>query len=156
MTINLGPRWDFATVPHNKLGWELSTSDGAIRLGHYQSGHERDGTDNGLRVKSYRGGGGEVHDIRYSDIVMKYVRRPFDINMLNNGNAGLPPDVGPRKAEAGQTENIPRFHDIHVINLTVTGSPVDGPVLGLPEQMPYAGAGIKRGLYGIPPRAHAG
>src|ERR1022692_1942405 len=38
-----------------------------------------DGTDNGLRIKSYRGGGGDVHDIRYSDIVMKYVRRPFDI-----------------------------------------------------------------------------
>jgi len=97
-----------------------------------------DGTDNGLRIKSYRGGGGEVHDIRYSDIVMKYVRRPFDINMLYNGNAGLPTDVGPRKAEAGQTENIPNFHDIHVTNLTVTGSPVAGRILGLPEQMANA------------------
>ncbi len=41
-----------------------------------------DGTDNGLRIKSYRGNGGEVHDIWYSDITMKNVRRPFDINML--------------------------------------------------------------------------
>ena len=94
-----------------------------------------DGTDNGLRIKSFRGGGGEVHDIRYSDIVMKFVRRPFDINMLYNGNAGLPTDVGPRKAEPGQTEYIPNFHDIHVTNLTVTGSPVAGRILGLPEQM---------------------
>ncbi len=31
------------------------------------------GTDNGLRIKSYRGRGGEVHDIWYSDIVMKNV-----------------------------------------------------------------------------------
>jgi len=93
------------------------------------------GTDNGLRIKSYRGGGGEVHDIHYSDIVMKYVRRPFDINMLYNGNAGLPSDVGPRKAEPGQTEYIPNFHDIHVSNLTVTGSPIAGRILGLPEQM---------------------
>jgi len=68
-----------------------------------------DGTDNGLRIKSYRGGGGEVHDIRYSDIVMKYVRRPFDINMLYNGNAGLATDVGPRKAEPGQTEQHSEF-----------------------------------------------
>ena len=96
------------------------------------------GTDNGLRIKSYRGNGGEVHDIRYSDIVMKHVRRPFDINMLYNGNAGLATDVGPRNAEPGQTENIPNFHDIHVTNLTVTGSPVAGRILGLPEQMANA------------------
>ncbi len=96
------------------------------------------GTDNGLRIKSYRGGGGEVHDIRYSDIVMKHVRRPFDINMLYNGNAGLATDVGPRQAEAGQTENIPNFHDIHITNLTVTGSPIAGRILGLPEQMANA------------------
>jgi len=92
-----------------------------------------DGTDNGLRIKSFRGGGGEVHDIRYSDITMRYVRRPFDINMLYNGNAGLPSDVGPRQAEPGQTEHIPNFHDIHVSNLTVIGSPVAGRILGLPE-----------------------
>jgi polygalacturonase len=92
------------------------------------------GTDNGLRIKSYRGNGGEVHDIRYSDIIMKNVRRPFDINMLYNGNAGLPTDVGPRRAEPGQTQNIPNFHDIHVTNLTVTRSPLAGRIIGIPEQ----------------------
>jgi hypothetical protein len=79
-----------------------------------------------------------VHDIRYSDVTMRYVRRPFDINMLYNGNAGLPSDVGPRKAEPGQTENIPNFHDIHVTNLTVTGSPIAGRILGLPELLANA------------------
>jgi polygalacturonase len=97
-----------------------------------------DGTDNGLRIKSYRGNGGEVHDIWYSDITMKNVRRPFDINMLYNGNAGLATDVGPREAAAGQTQNIPNFHDIHVTNLTVTRSPLAGRILGLPEQMANA------------------
>jgi polygalacturonase len=92
------------------------------------------GTDNGLRIKSYRGNGGEVHDIRYSDIVMKNVRRPFDINMLYNGNANTPTDVGPRQAGPGQTEALPNFHDIHVTNFTVTGSPMAGRILGLPEQ----------------------
>jgi hypothetical protein len=77
-----------------------------------------------------------VHDIRYSDIVMKNVRRPFDINMLYNGNAGGPTDVGPREP-AGHTENIPNFHDIHVTNLTVTRSPLAGRILGLPEQMAH-------------------
>ena len=95
------------------------------------------GTDNGLRIKSYRGNGGEVHDIRYSDITMKNVRRPFDINMLYNGNAGLATDVGPREAAPGQTQAIPNFHDIHVTNLTVTRSPLAGRILGLPEQMAH-------------------
>jgi hypothetical protein len=42
--------------------------------------------------------------------------------------------VGPRQAQAGQTQNIPNFHDIHVTNLTVTRSPLAGRILGLPEQ----------------------
>ena len=71
-----------------------------------------DGTDNGLRIKSYRGRGGEVHDVSYSDITMKNVRRPFDINMRYNGNANTPTDVGPRDADPGQTKAIPNFHDI--------------------------------------------
>jgi polygalacturonase len=96
------------------------------------------GTDNGLRIKSYRGGGGEVHDIWYSDITMRNVRRPFDINMLYNGNANTPTDVGPREAQPGQTTAIPNFHDIHVTNLTVTRSPLAGRILGIPEQMANA------------------
>ena len=95
-----------------------------------------DGTDNGLRIKSYRGNGGDVHDITYSDIVMKNVRRPFDINMLYNGNANTPTDVGPRQATAEQTTAIPNFHDIHITNLTVTRSPVAGRILGVAELMP--------------------
>lgn len=93
-----------------------------------------EGTDNGLRIKSYRGNGGDVHDIWYSDITMKNVRRPIDLNMLYNGNANTPTDVGPREAAAGQTEAIPHFHDIHFTNVTVTDSPLAGRILGLPEQ----------------------
>jgi polygalacturonase len=97
-----------------------------------------DGADNGLRIKSYRGNGGEVHDIWYSDIVMKNVARPFDINMLYNGNAGLETDLGPRQPAPGETKNIPNFHDIHLTNLTVTRSPLAGRIVGLPEQMAHA------------------
>jgi hypothetical protein len=70
---------------------------------------------------------------------MKYVRRPFDINMLYHGNDPTEwGDVGPRQAKRGETEAIPNFHDIHVANLTVTHSPVAGRILGLPEQMARA------------------
>jgi polygalacturonase len=96
------------------------------------------GTDNGLRIKSNRGRGGDVHDISYTDIEMKNVRRPFDINARYNGNADTPTDVGPREAEPGQTKDVPNFHDIHVTNLTVTRSPLAGRIIGIPEQMPHA------------------
>jgi polygalacturonase len=95
-----------------------------------------DGTANGLRIKSYRGRGGEVHDIEYSDIEMKNVRRPIDINLLYNGNANTPTDVGPRQAAPGQTRAIPNFHDIRITNLTATSCTLAGRILGLPEQMP--------------------
>ena len=97
-----------------------------------------DGSDNGLRIKSYRGRGGEVHDIWYSDITMKNVRRPFDINMRYNGNTptklpnGQSTDVGPREAD-GQTQAIPNFHDIHFSNITVTRAPMAGRIIGIPE-----------------------
>jgi hypothetical protein len=65
---------------------------------------------------------------------MKNVRRPSDVNMLYNGNAGLATDVGPRLPQAGQTQSIPDFHDIHATNLTVTRSPLAGRIIGLPEQ----------------------
>jgi polygalacturonase len=99
-----------------------------------------DGTDNGLRIKSFRGNGGEVHDIVYSDITMKNVRRPFDINMRYNGNANVVSDVGPRDPDPNderQASAIPKFHDIHVTNLTVTRSPIAGRIVGIPESMPY-------------------
>ncbi len=95
-----------------------------------------DGTDNGLRIKSFRGGGGEVKDFLYYNITMKNVRRPFDINMRYNGNAGLATDVGPREAEPGETQNIPNFHDIHIRDLTITRSPIAGRIVGIPEMMP--------------------
>ncbi len=95
-----------------------------------------DGTDNGLRIKSYRGSGGEVHDIQYSNISMKNVRRPFDINMRYNGNANTPIDVGVRDAN-GQTNNLPYFHDIHITNFTVVHSPIAGRIVGIPDSMPF-------------------
>jgi polygalacturonase len=93
-----------------------------------------DGSDHGLRIKSNRGRGGEVHDIHYSDITMKNVEQPFDINMLYNGNANTKTDIGPREAN-GLTKNIPYFHDINFDNISVMSSPVAGRILGLPEQL---------------------
>lgn len=95
-----------------------------------------DGTDNGLIINSYRGNGGEVHDVWYSDISMRYVRRPIDINMRYSGNNPTEQgDVGPRTAGPGETKYIPNCHDIHFANLRITNSPLAGRIIGLPEQM---------------------
>jgi polygalacturonase len=93
-----------------------------------------DGADNGIRIKSVRGKGGEVDEIHYTDITMKNVARPFDINMLYNGNANAKTDIGPRDPKGQPTEKIPNFHDIDITNLTVTRAPLAGRILGLPEQ----------------------
>ncbi len=93
-----------------------------------------DGADNGLRIKSRRGDGGEVHDIWYSNITIKNTRRPFDLNMRYLGNADTPTDVGPRAPEGQPTTALPNFHDIHVSNLTIINCPLAGRILGLPEQ----------------------
>jgi len=95
------------------------------------------GSDNGIRIKSHRGDAGEVHDIWYSNITMKDVKRPFDINTRYLGNSDTALDVGPRSPEGQPTTALPDFHDIHVSNLTITRSPLAGRILGIPEQMPH-------------------
>ena len=83
-----------------------------------------DGGDNGIRIKSVRGRGGLTDDIHYSDIQMKNVNRPIDINMLYNGNANTKTDVGPRQANG---------NDVTIKNVTITRAVNAGRILGLPE-----------------------
>ena len=78
-----------------------------------------------------------MHDIRYSDITMTNVRRPFDINMLYHGNDPTPwGDVGPRRSlsemRRRSAPELPRHprHEPHRHPLARRW-----PDLGLPEQM---------------------
>ncbi len=92
-----------------------------------------DGGDNGIRIKSYRGRGGLVDDISYSDLVMKNVNRAIDINMLYNGNANVKSDVGPRQTNAN-AENIPQVRDVRISNVKISRAVYAGRILGLPEK----------------------
>ncbi|MGD1275754.1 MAG: glycosyl hydrolase family 28 protein [Tepidisphaeraceae bacterium] len=94
-----------------------------------------DGGDNGIRIKSYRGRGGLVDDIRYSDLVMKNVNRAIDINLLYNGNANVKSDVGPRAAPTtGPSERIPEVRDVRIERVKITHAVHAGRILGLPEK----------------------
>ncbi|WP_046175546.1 glycoside hydrolase family 28 protein [Domibacillus indicus] len=116
---------------------------GGVVLGSEMSGDIRnvtvsncvfEGTDRGIRLKSRRGRGGAVEDIRVNNIIMKNVICPFIINAYYF--------CGPRgkekyvwdKAPYPVTEETPSFRRIHFSNITAREvSAAAGFLYGLPE-----------------------
>ena len=105
---------------------------GGVVIGSEMSGDVRkvtisncvfDGTDRGLRIKSMRGRGGIVEEIRVDNIVMKNIARDAIIlNMFYNPAPDEP-----------VSERTPRFRNIHFSNITISESKRAGSLLGLPE-----------------------
>ena len=83
-----------------------------------------DGTDKGIRMKTTRGRGGTVEDIRVDNIMMTNIPRgPIYLNMFYT-----------RAPEEPLSERTPAFRNLHFSNITVKGAPVAGYILGLPER----------------------
>ncbi len=84
-----------------------------------------DGTDNGIRIKSMRGAGGLVENLRYTGITMKNVEHAIliDLNYVDNNR----PDF------KGDPKKIPAVHQVLIENVTVTGSRDAGRIVGLPD-----------------------
>ena len=85
------------------------------------------GTTNGIRIKSYRGDGGNVRNINYSNITMTGVKYPI---YFSEYYPSIPAQTDPAQMVTALT---PQFHDITVTNLTATNSTYAGVVVGLPE-----------------------
>jgi polygalacturonase len=85
-----------------------------------------DGTTNGLRIKSYRGMGGEVSQISYSDISMKNVGTAILFTAYY-------PNIPATDAPQPITPLTPFYHDIKITNLTATGGRSAGTIVGVPE-----------------------
>ncbi len=85
------------------------------------------GTSNGLRIKSYRGAGGNVRDIFYTNISMTNVQYAI---YFTEYYPTIPSQYDPAQAVNSVT---PHFHDITVKKLTVTNSSSAGVVIGVPE-----------------------
>ena len=83
-----------------------------------------DGADNGIRIKSMRGAGGIVENVRYTDIQMKNVANAIilDMNYVDNNR----PDF------KGDPTKIPSFHDILIDHVTVESAVNAGRITGLP------------------------
>jgi polygalacturonase len=84
-----------------------------------------DGTDNGIRIKSMRGAGGLVENIRYTGIRMRGVPHALllDLNYVDNNR----PDF------KGDPTKIPAIRRILIDHVTIEGSERAGRIVGLPE-----------------------
>lgn len=85
-----------------------------------------DGTDRGIRIKSARGRGGVVEDIRVDNIVMDNIKEEAIIMDLfyDKDNAVEP-----------VSERTPIFRNIHISNITATNVKKAGTIRGI-EEMP--------------------
>jgi len=84
-----------------------------------------DGADNGIRIKSMRGAGGPVDNVRYTDIQMKNVANAIvlDLNYVDNNR----PDF------KGDPTKVPSIRDILIDNVTIENSTNAGKIVGLPD-----------------------
>ena len=108
----------------------LAAGHGGIVIGSEMSGGVSgvvisncvfDGTDRGIRMKSRRGRGGTVEDIRVSNVVMKDVECPFTMNMFYGCGAWGDPVVSDRNARPVD-EGTPRFRSISISGMTARGT----------------------------------
>ena len=115
---------------------------GGVVIGSEMSGGVRNvvisncvfvGTDRGIRLKSRRGRGGFVEDIRASNIVMTDVLCPFTMNLyyhINKRGDKYVSDKQPQPITAG----TPIFRRIHYSHITAHNSQFAAAFLyGLPE-----------------------
>jgi len=93
-------------------------------------------TENGIRIKSQRGRGGLVENIRVSDIMMTNVDPAITFTCYYMTNsAGDPVQRFAPEHDAAQpvNETTPIFRNIRVSNLTATCQRSAGIIIGLPE-----------------------
>ena len=85
-----------------------------------------DGADNGIRIKSMRGAGGLVQNVRYTDIQMKNVANPIilQLDYVDNNRPNF----------KGDPTKVPAFRDILIDHVTVENSRNAGRIVGLPRE----------------------
>jgi polygalacturonase len=93
-----------------------------------------EGTDRGIRIKSRRGRGGVVEDIRISNVIMNGVITPFTMNKYYFcGQGGKEPYVWNKNPDVVD-ERTPVFRRIHFSNITAREvGAAAGFLYGLPE-----------------------
>ena len=110
----------------------MLSGHGGVVIGSEMSGSVRkvtisncvfDGTDRGIRIKSTRGRGGVVEDIRVSNIIMSNIKR--EAVVLNLKYSEMPAEP--------MSERTPLFRDISISGLTAVGVKTPVKIVGLEE-----------------------
>ena len=89
-----------------------------------------DGTVNGIRIKSARDRGNDLHGFSFSDITMKDVKTAITLNMYYMDRTG-----SREKAASPVTSSTPYLHDVRIENVTASGGRNAGEIIGLPERV---------------------
>jgi polygalacturonase len=84
-----------------------------------------DETDNGIRIKSMRGAGGLVENVRYTDITMKNVPNAIVLQLDYTDNN--------RPNFKGDPTKVPAIRNILLDHITIEGSRNAGIIHGLPD-----------------------
>jgi len=84
-----------------------------------------EGTDNGIRIKSMRGAGGPVSNVRYTDIRMNGVTNAIVLQLDYTDNNR--PDF------KGDPTKVPSIRDVLIENTIIEGSTHAGKIIGLPD-----------------------
>lgn len=82
-------------------------------------------TDNGIRIKSMRGAGGLVGNIRYTNLTMKNVENAVVLQLDYSDNNR--PDF------KGDPAKVPVINNVLIDHVTITGSRKAGKIVGLPD-----------------------
>ena len=110
----------------------MLSGHGDVVIGSEMSGSVRkvtisncvfDGTDRGIRIKSTRGRGGVVEDIRVSNIIMSNIKREAVVLNLKYSEMPVEP----------MSERTPLFRDISISGLTAVGVKTPVKIVGLEE-----------------------
>lgn len=125
-------------------GCTMLRGHGGVVIGSEMSGDVRgvvisdcifDGTDRGVRLKTRRGRGGTVEDLRITNIVMRRVACPFVVNPFYFcGPDGKLPHVSDRSALPAD-ETTPTIRRVFISNVSASDvTSCAGFISGLPER----------------------
>lgn len=130
-----GRKWNMATENVTITNCTMLSGHGGVVIGSEMSGGIKkitisncvfDGTDRGIRIKTARGRGGVIEDIRVDNIVMNNIKQEaIKFNMFYDKNTVV----------EEVSERTPTIKNIHISNITGTNINKAGYIAGI-EEMP--------------------
>lgn len=142
----------------------MADGHGGVVIGSEMSGDVRNvvisncvfvGTDRGIRLKSRRGRGGLVEDIRVSNIVMTDVLCPLTMNLYYACGMWGDATVSDKQAHP-VTDATPRFRHIHLSHITARNAKVAAAFLFGLAEMPVEDISLSDVTIGMAESAEAG